>query len=77
MTSKPLLSIDQLADYLGVKKSWVYDRTYRGKIPCYKLGKLLRFDIDEIEVWLINQHVGPNTQITYPKPVDPIGIEQV
>lgn len=52
MKDKKLLTVGELAEFLRVPKSWVYDRTYRDKIPHIKLGKLLRFDLEKIEEWL-------------------------
>jgi excisionase family DNA binding protein len=57
MTSTRLWNIEELADYLAVPKSWIYDRTQdRGndRIPHYKIGKYLRFDprSEEFQNWL-------------------------
>jgi excisionase family DNA binding protein len=65
MTSRLILNVDQLTEYLQVKRSWVYDMVYKQKLPHYKLGKLLRFDLDEIEAWLSNQHAGPDLRTEY------------
>ncbi len=37
---------------LGVAKNTLYDWCAIRKIPHYKLGKLTKFKVDEIEVWL-------------------------
>ena len=52
MTDKRLLTVKELEEFLNVPKSWIYDRTYRGEIPHFKLGKLLRFDLEKIKEWL-------------------------
>ena len=49
--------VTQLAWYLGVPKTWIYDRTREGgpeRIPHLKLGKYLRFDpeSEEFRAWL-------------------------
>ena len=49
---KPYLDIGALAERLRVKRSTIYAWTEQGKIPHLKLGRLLRFDPDEIEAWL-------------------------
>ena len=49
------MDIDRLAEELGVKKSWIYDQTHRGKIPHRKLGGKLRFSRKEIEAWIFRQ----------------------
>ena len=47
-----LWGIDKLVEALGVKKSWVYDQTFRNKIPYRKIGGKLRFDPIEIDAWI-------------------------
>jgi excisionase family DNA binding protein len=47
-----LWGIDKLVEALGVKKSWVYDQTFRNKIPYRKIGGKLRFDPVEIDAWI-------------------------
>ncbi len=52
-----LLTVEEVAEWLNVPKSWIYDRTRSGTIPCVKIGKYVRFNKDEIEDWLnTNRH---------------------
>jgi len=51
---KQYLNIAALADQLLVKRSTLYAWAEQGMIPHLKLGRLLRFDPDEIERWLQN-----------------------
>jgi excisionase family DNA binding protein len=37
------LTVDEAAERLGVKRSWIYERTRRNAIPHRKLGKFVRF----------------------------------
>lgn len=53
--SSRYLNIEQVADIMGVPKSFIYRRTARGhddRIPHYCLGGHLRFKIDDIEEWI-------------------------
>ncbi len=50
--NRKLLSVEELAEYLNVRKSWIYDRTYRNEIPHFKMGRLVRFDLDKVLEWL-------------------------
>jgi excisionase family DNA binding protein len=54
----PLMDVDQLAGYLGVPKGWIYDRTrlLDNPIPHLKVGKYLRFDLEEVMNWLRNRN---------------------
>ncbi len=50
-----LLTIDELAERLRVPRSWVYSRTRMtgpGTIPRLKIGKYLRFSLQEVLTWL-------------------------
>jgi len=47
-----LMTIDEVADYLRVKKRTVYDWVKKGKIPAMKTVGLWRFRKDRIDSWL-------------------------
>lgn len=47
-----LITIAQLSDFLQVKKSWLYERTRTRQIPFHRVGKYVRFDVKEVELWL-------------------------
>lgn len=45
------LTIQEAADLLRVRVSWLYERTRTNAVPHVKLGKYLRFDRDELLAW--------------------------
>ena len=45
---KNLVGAEELASHLGVGVQWVYDQIALGRIPHFKVGKYLRFDLDEV-----------------------------
>jgi excisionase family DNA binding protein len=47
-----LMSIDELADYLGLQKQTIYNWLHQKKISGIKIGKVWRFQRQEIEHWL-------------------------
>jgi len=51
------LGIKQLAEYLGVKEGTVYAWVFQKKIPYLKIGKLVKFDVREIEAWLEDKRI--------------------
>ena len=53
-----LLTITDVADWLGVSKGWVYDHVTRKqpRLPCIRLGELTRFRHKDIEKF-IEEHV--------------------
>ena len=60
-----LVNVDQLAGYLGVKESTVYQWVHEGKLPNYKVGKLVKFRISEVEDWLKSRHRKGRTDPVY------------
>lgn len=50
--NKRLMTVEEVAEYLRVRPSTVYDWAKTGKIPGVKMGRLWRFEIGEIEAWV-------------------------
>lgn len=46
------MSVDELAEMLGVKPSWVYGQTSAGSIPHLKVGRYVRFRAEDVLAWL-------------------------
>lgn len=51
------LGPEELSIYLGMSVRTIYFWTAQRKIPYFKLGKRIRFDIIEIEKWLKDKSV--------------------
>jgi excisionase family DNA binding protein len=52
-----LLKPSEIARYLGVSRSWVYEAARAGRIPCVRIGGPdgpLRFVRGDVEQWLEN-----------------------
>jgi len=47
-----LLTADEVAELLGVPKSWVYEQSRCGRIPTVTLGRYRRYRREAIEAWL-------------------------
>lgn len=47
-----LINIDELADYLRLKKQTIYNWLHQGKISGLKVGGVWRFDRRDIDLWL-------------------------
>ena len=52
-------TVEHVAEFLGVSKRWIHERTRRDEIPCYRLGTALRFDPEEIRAWAAKFHNHP------------------
>jgi len=55
-----LLTVDEVADFLRVKPSTVYEWAKQGKIPASKVGRLWRFSRKDVEAWVRNGGVQPH-----------------
>ena len=52
-TLEPLLDVTELADYLGVPLSTVYDWRSRGLGPrAYRFGKRVKFALSDVQSWM-------------------------
>ncbi|MEW6376983.1 MAG: helix-turn-helix domain-containing protein [Thermodesulfobacteriota bacterium] len=49
---KEFLNINEVSDYLGIKKSSLYSRVEKKEIPHYRVGRLIRFKKSEIDPWM-------------------------
>lgn len=55
ITQEGLWRVKELARYLGMSERWIHERTRRDEIPCHRLGTALRFDPQEVHVWMIQR----------------------
>lgn len=46
------LSVDEIAEYLGIKRDTVYKWIERKNMPAHKVGSLWKFKRDEIDAWV-------------------------
>jgi len=47
-----LLDAKEIAERLGVPETWVRESARSGAMPCVRLGRYVRFDLDDIERWI-------------------------
>ena len=52
-----LISPKELSRLLKVSKPWPYVMVKRGLLPCYKMGKAIRFRSSDIEEYLERSRV--------------------
>ncbi|HEX3036843.1 MAG TPA: helix-turn-helix domain-containing protein [Thermodesulfobacteriota bacterium] len=53
------IGIDELATHLKVKKRTVYYLAQSRQIPHYRVGRLIRFKLSEIEEWMKTKKYEP------------------
>lgn len=49
---KEFLTIDEVSEYLNLKKSTLYSLVGTGELPHYRIGRLIRFKRDDVETWM-------------------------
>lgn len=62
-----LLTAEEVADRLGVSRSWVYAAVRSGEIPHLKLGRYVRFRPETIDAWLADIERGVTTGAPNPR----------
>lgn len=56
MSLDDLMTIDEAASLLRVKKKWLYNAVAAKKVPHTKVGHFLRFSRRELEQYLARHH---------------------
>jgi len=63
MENQELLTVQEMADRLKVKKSWLYFRSMQtgdGAIPRIKIGKYIRYNPICVMAWIEKQYGNTN-----------------
>lgn len=64
--SKEILTSDELAQYLGFSKSYLYKLTMKQEIPHYKpTGKVIFFNRKEVEEWVQRNRIATIEEINH------------
>lgn len=64
-TKKEVLTTEEAAAYMGMRKSYLYKLTMNKKIPHYKpLGKVCYFQRKELEAWLLSNRVATDEELS-------------
>ena len=59
----PLMAVHDLAAYLGIPISTVYDWRVHGKGPtAYRFGKHLKFAISDVRAWIAQQRESSSSE---------------
>lgn len=56
MTDDRWLSVEEIAEHLGVTKDSVYRWIERKGLPAHKVGKLWKFKKEEVDEWVRSGH---------------------
>jgi len=62
-----LLTISDVSNYLSIKQKTIYAKVEAEEIPCYRIGALIRFRLDEIDEWLKSCRNGCKSEVKQPE----------
>ena len=57
MAARQWMSVQEVAEYLGLRPSTIYQYIGERRIPYYKKGHLVRFREEEIDKWMAASRV--------------------
>lgn len=52
MTAEPWVSVDQIAEHLGVTRDSIYRWIDRKALPAHRVGRLWKFKVSEVDDWV-------------------------
>lgn len=52
MTSEPWVSVEQIAEHLGVARDSIYRWIDRKGLPAHRVGRLWKFQVSEVDDWV-------------------------
>ncbi len=62
-----LLTAEELAAALHVSRAWIYEAARQGKVPCYRVGAVKRFDLAEVKAAIRAPTPAPARVVTLPR----------
>ncbi|MBU1345281.1 MAG: helix-turn-helix domain-containing protein [Proteobacteria bacterium] len=50
------LTLEEAAKHLKIGKSTIYRLAREGDLPAHRMGRVWRFDVDELDAWVKKRH---------------------
>ena len=66
--AKRILTVSELADHLSVHRITIYRLLKNGSIPGFKIGRVWRFELDQISTWMTTGMPPPELTAAAGKP---------
>lgn len=60
-----LMTVDEVCDYLGLSRDFVYDQVRDGALRCSRIARQLRFRFADVDAF-VDQHLIPSHVSDYP-----------
>jgi len=58
-----ILTVEELADLLRVEKGTIYKLVKAHKIPAFKIGRVWRFNFEEVSLWMRNATISDSVEM--------------
>lgn len=65
------LSVDEIAEYLGIAKDTVYTWITGRAMPAHRVGRLWKFKKDEVDLWVKSGAAAESVPQTTPERSEP------
>ena len=62
MTHEPWVSLDEIAEHLGVSRDTVYRWTDNRGMPAHKVGRLWKFKVSQVDQWVQAGEAGDGSE---------------
>jgi len=56
---KVFLTIQEVSEYLNLRRSTIYSMVEAGEIPYYRVGRLIRFKQNDVDLWMEDHRKEP------------------
>ena len=67
--TSPLLSVPEVAAYLGMSRDWIYERL-KSLVPHVKIGGSLKFRREDLDRYIASQTIAPMNTRDIRSPID-------
>jgi excisionase family DNA binding protein len=54
--TEPLMTVDDVAEFLAVSPKTIRNWVFRGQIPFLKVGETVRFELAQVREWIKEQN---------------------
>jgi len=62
LNRRPLIGAKETADFLNISIETLYSWIYQKKVPYYKIGRLVKFDPQDLDIWLEERRINVFTK---------------
>lgn len=68
-TQNALLGAAEAANFLGISRQSLYNWMHLSRLPTVRIGRWLRFRVNDLERFVANEPMGPIASVVYDAPI--------